>query len=425
MKTKYKLKCLGCNKIIDDNLQLLYDSCEKNAFLRTIYDKKELKLKDESYGLYRFADWLPIGHTLDGSGAPITYKSKKLCDELGLKNLFITFSGYWPKNGAEMSTGTFKECEAYSVCGRLPKKYEKTLVVASAGNTARAFAKVCSENDISLIVVIPETSLNAMYFSKMINPNVKLILAEGNSDYYDAIKLAGMICNMDEYFPEGGAKNVARRDGMGTTVLSAATTIDKIPDYYFQAVGSGTGAIAAWEANLRLIEDGNYGNNKMKLMISQNFPFLLLNESWKRKSRELYSYKDEDARARIEEINAKVLSNRKPPYSVIGGLYDALVDTDGETLSATNEDAKKAAELFYKIEGIDISPAASVAFASLVKAKSEKKIEKNATIMLNITGGGEKLFQKENKIKYLKPTMIFRKNEINQNDVNKKIKNLK
>ena len=44
-------------------------------------------------------------------------------------------------------------------------------------------------------------------------------------------------------------------------ILSAVTTIGRIPDYYFQAVGSGTGAIAAWEANMRLIEDGRFGSN--------------------------------------------------------------------------------------------------------------------------------------------------------------------
>jgi len=55
----------------------------------------------------------------------------------------------------------------------------------------------------------------------------------------------------------GGARNIARRDGMGTTVLSAADCIGRIPDVYFQAVGSGTGAIAAHEANERLLEDGD------------------------------------------------------------------------------------------------------------------------------------------------------------------------
>ena len=102
-----------------------------------------------------------------------------------------------------------------------------------------------------------------------------------------------------DYFPEGGAKNVARRDGMSTTLLSAATTIGRIPDYYFQAVGSGTGAIAAWEANLRLIGDGRYGNHKMKLIVSQNCPFLPMFDSWKAGSREMLHLDDDTARRQV------------------------------------------------------------------------------------------------------------------------------
>ena len=56
------------------------------------------------------------------------------------------------------------------------------------------------------------------------------------------------VAGWDGFIAEGGAKNVARRDGMGTTVLSAVTTIGEIPDAYFQAVGSGTGAIAIFLA---------------------------------------------------------------------------------------------------------------------------------------------------------------------------------
>ena len=48
-------------------------------------------------------------------------------------------------------------------------------------------------------------------------------------------------------------------------------------------------------------------------------------------------------------IDAKVLSNRRPPYGIVGGLYDALKDTDGEVFAITNAAAKKAAELFEHI----------------------------------------------------------------------------
>lgn len=88
---------------------------------------------------------------------------------------------------------------------------------------------------------------------------------------------------------------MARRDGMGTTVLSATTFIGRIPDYYFQAIGSGTGAIAAWEANLRFLQDGRFGAQKMKLMVSQNAPFLPIYHAWNARSRQMLPYDDDSA----------------------------------------------------------------------------------------------------------------------------------
>jgi cysteate synthase len=380
---------------------------DKSSLIRTIYETKQLTVLDADFGIYRFAEWLPIHRILKGSCAPVTYKSKKLAEKLGLSNLYITFSGYWPEKGATFKTCSFKETEAYSVCGRLNRDVDRVLVVASAGNTARAFAQVCSDNNIPLLLSVPEDNINALWFNEPIKDNVKLICTKSGGDYFDAIHLSNIACELNKFFPEGGAKNVARRDGMGTTVLSATHHIGRIPDYYFQAVGSGTGAIAAWEANLRLVTDGNYGNTKMKLMVSQNSPFTPIHDAWKADSRAMLALDDTIARKQIEEIDAKVLSNRKPPYSIIGGLYDAMKDVGGDVLLATNEEAKNAAILFNKLEGNDIHPAAAIATASLINTVKEGKIEKDACIMLNITGGGEERFKSENKLHYLKPSLIF------------------
>jgi cysteate synthase len=375
--------------------------------IRALYKNKQLNVKDNCYGIYKFADWLPIQRMLEGSSAPLTYKSEKLAKKLGLNNLYITFSGYWPEKGAVMRTCSFKETEAYSVCARLDPDQEKILVVASAGNTARSFARVCSDNNIPLLLSVPEDNIDTLWFDEPIKDHVKLIVSRSGSDYFDAIHLSNIACQHDHFVAEGGAKNVARREGMGTTVLSAATTIGQIPDYYFQAVGSGTGAIAAWEANLRLIEDGRFGNQKMKLMVSQNLPFKPLYDAWKINSRDLLPMEDDIARKQVEEISAKVLSNRRPPYSLAGGLYDALSDTDGEVLLASNEEAEAATKLFEKLEGIDIHPAAAVATATLISQAKENKIDKNAVIMLNITGGGEEQFKQDKKLYYLKPSIVF------------------
>ncbi len=406
--TKYILQSVKTGKQFNDEGWTLDAPGEdKPSLIRAIYKKKQIDVKDISHGIYRFADWLPIHKTLEGSSAPITYKSKGLAKHLGLSKLYITFSGYWPEIGSNFPTCSFKETEAYSVCGRLSSEEKKVLVVASAGNTARAFASVCSENNIPLLLCVPEDYLDVMWFNKPINDCVKLIATKSGSDYFDAIHLSNLACKLDNFIAEGGAKNVARREGMGTTVLSAVHEIGKIPDYYFQAVGSSTGAVAAWEANLRLIGDGRFGNNKMKLMVSQNEPFVILQEAWRADSRDLLPMDDDEARKKVEKIIAKVLSNRRPPYSIPGGLYDAMKDAGGDVLTATNDELIEAGKLFEQLEGNDIHPASAVATATLIKAVNDSTVEKDALIMLNITGGGEEKFKRENDIVYLKPKHIF------------------
>jgi cysteate synthase len=408
MNSKYQLQSIKSQQIFDDKGWTLDPENESQASLiRAIYQKKQIEVGPIEDGLYRFEDWLPTHKRLKGSYAPITYKSAGLGEKLGLKNLYITFSGYWPEKGIQMDTCSFKETEAYSVGARLPLDEKRVLVVASAGNTARAFAKVCSDNNIPLLLCVPEDNLDALWFNHPINDNVKLIAAATGGDYFDAIHLSNIAAEMKEFITEGGAKNVARRDGMGTTTLSAVTHIGQIPDYYFQAIGSGTGAIAAWEANLRLIADGRFGDNKMKLMVSQNKPFHPIYDAWYANSRDITIDDNDLARKQVEEIIAKVLSNRKPPYGITGGLFDAMKDAGGEVLLANNVELQAAATIFETTEGIDIHPASAVAVATLIQAVENKMVEKDAVIMLNITGGGEERFKSENKLHYLTPNLIF------------------
>ena len=406
--TEYTLQSLVTGNLFKDTGWLLdAPDQDKPGLIRAVYKHKQMNPKDISYGIYRFADWLPVSRMLHGSSAPVTYKSAGLARHLGLKNLYITFSGYWPEKGALMTTCSFKETEAYSVCGRMEPAQPDVLVVASAGNTARAFAKVCSDNHIPLLLCVPEDNLDALWFEKPLNACVKLIASRSGNDYFDAIHLSNLACQCEGFIAEGGAKNVARRDGMGTTMLSATTHIGTIPDYYFQAIGSGTGAIAAWEANLRLIADGRFGNKIMKLMVSQNHPFVPIMNAWNANSRDMLDFDHDTARREVEIIDAKVLSNRKPPYPPVGGLFDALTETNGEVLSATNEEARLASELFLNLEGNDIHPAAAVAVASLINAVHDGKIEHESIVMLNITGGGEERFKSGKTLHYLTPSRVF------------------
>ncbi len=387
--TKYQLMNVLDGHLFSDCGWTLADPDSPSmSLVRAVYKKKKFSPREDLEGIYRYAEWLPVSRVLKKSCAPVTYKSKGLAKHLGLENLYITFSGYNPKIGAKMETCSFKETEAFSVCGRLPKDSDQVLVVQSAGNTARAFAQVCSDNNIPIVICVPVDNYHDLWFRKKLNSCVKMLATPAGSDYYDAIMLGDKICQSPRFFAEGGAKNVARRDGMGTTLLSAVEVIGRIPDAYFQAVGSGTGAIAVWENNLRLIEDGRFGSHKMKLFVSQNSPFTLIYDSWKAHSRELVSLTPEQSRRDAEVILAKVLSNRKPPYSIQGGLFDALEDTGGDVFKVCNDDIVRWMLMYRNLEGYDIFPAAATAVASLSQAVESGQVRKDEVIMLNITGGG-------------------------------------
>ena len=387
--TKYHLVNVGNGREFEDKGWTMSDP-EGGApsLVRAVYDNKRFTPREDQDGIYRYADWMPIKRTLRKSCAPVTYKSKGLAQFLGLENLYITFSGWNPRIGAKMRTCSFKETEAYSVLARMDAREKRILIVQSAGNTARAFAQVCSDYRIPIVICVPEDSLHDLWFRRPLRSCVKLIAVPHGCDYYDAITLGEKLASDSRFMLEGGAKNVARRDGMGTTVLSCVEKMGRIPDAYFQAVGSGTGAIAAWENACRLAEDGRFGANRMRVYVAQNDPFTLMYDSWKAGSRALVDLDPEKGRHEAEVVLASVLSNRKPPYSLAGGLYDTLKASGGDFYLASNNDIIYWLLQFRNREGYDLLPASCVAVTALAKAVREGAVKKDEYIMLNCTGGG-------------------------------------
>lgn len=308
MPRHYSLRCQLCHAVFEDDgfiLECPHHPLEK-ALLLTDYQAKTFNPDPIAAGIFRYRQWLPLDHVLRDSGTTVTYQSQKLCVSLGLPNLWIAFNGDWSDKGARLETATFKELEAYAVLSRLPKHCSGVLVVASAGNTAAAFASVCSQNQIPCLLMVPMSGLAKLTFRAPLDPCVKIVSLKA-AEYDDAIQLAERLVQVDRFFLEGGVRNIGRRDGIGTTLLQAVETIGQLPDYYFQAIGSGAGAIAVHEVAKRLVWDGRFGQILPRLMLSQNFPFMPIYSAWKSQQRQLL--KDENAQEKLQQILAGVLSN--------------------------------------------------------------------------------------------------------------------
>lgn len=383
----YVLVCPLCGHRQNDNgVALGCPNRHDPSLLRTEYLDSEFRPCREFDGLLRYQNWIPGITELQDPGRTIVYHSQRLGKSLGMSNLWVAFNGYWPEQGAVFETCTFKELESYTVLARSPNLSE-TLTISSAGNTAAAFALACSRNKVPCLLLIPERGLARLKFRTPPEPWVKLVVLE-RAGYTDAIRFAEEVIKSPGFIPEGGAKNVGRRDGLATVMLSAFEAMERLPEYYFQGIGSGTGGIAVHEAVQRLRNTCARDDELPKLMLCQNKPFTPIYDAWRSGHRAWPEGCAKQFRSAIEQVHADELTNWSPPYSVHGGLHDALTESHGDVLVTDNASVVAARELFCELEGIDIEPAAGVAVACLRQSVADGLIPSDALVLLNITGGG-------------------------------------
>jgi cysteate synthase len=398
----YSIKCRKCGKVLENSYCAFCEHC-KDALLVTEYRDRQL-VERESGGVWRF-NWLPVHEPAQNQPGPVVYRSEKLAAAIGLEQLYIAFNGYWPEKGALLETCTFKEFEAAVVLQNARENGIEGLIVASAGNTARAFAHLSAVAGFPVVIVVPRMCLMEMWYLEP--SSAVMTLAVNDGDYADSIDVAKRIAIAREYPFEGGVKNIAKRDGLGIVMLEAVSKIGRLPDHYVQAVGSGTGAIGAWEMAERFVRDGRFGAKPPVLHLGQNLPFAPMLNAWKKGSRSLFP-EDLDPQL-IPRITTRVLSTRYPAYSVTGGVYDALTATRGKMYGVRNEAVYASMETFREAEGIDIVPAAGVAVATLAEAVKSGDIGRHDTVLLNITGGGETRLGKDRKTYAVVPKFISKK----------------
>ena len=236
--------------------------------------------------------------------------------------------------------------------------------------------------------------------------SVKVIGIKGG-DYGDANEVTSKIMEVGGWRREGGVHNVARRDGIGTLILTAIEAMGGMPKHYFQGVGGGPGPIGVHEMAQRAIAAGFADGPLPRQHLSQNAEFCLIHDAWQKRTFELQPAGE----AVHPRVYSDLLVNRAPAYSVRGGLFDMLVESSGATYAVPFHEAEAADALFRKAEGIDPMSPGAVALASLQQAISRGEVHRDDKILLNISGGGQERYLSEHQTRVIEPVAIVSKDE--------------
>lgn len=398
----HKLKCLKTGEVIEDEYTLHHTN---GALLQTQYSRELSPRQLE--GVWKYADWLPTSTTSESIAGTITYKAEKLAQNLGMSNLWVTFHGYWPEKGGICPTGTFKDMEAVPTLIRLSDHDAQGIICASAGNTARAFSYFCGQSGTPLIVIVGASHAERIWLPEgHPHDSVKLVVV-GDGEYWDATQVSKLIAPLLQGWQlEGGAHNVARRDGIGTLILDAAFTIGALPKHYFQGVGGGPGPIGVHEMAQRLVDSGQFEGPVPRQHVSQNIQHSPIHNAWQNGRSKL---QDSDFPQNDVEVFSDLLLNNSPCYEPVGGVYDILKQSNGQTYIVTEKEAVEAKNLFEEVEGIDILSPAAVALASLQQALANGDIESDDCTVLNISGGGTERMAREINLVTVEPWLVTTK----------------
>ena len=161
----------------------------------------------------------------------------------------------------------------------------------------------------------------------------------------------------------------------------------EVPNHYFQAVSSATGAIGAYEVNSELIRM-KYTDKRTAIHMIQNYPFNPIVDAWHSTTNELKKLSAVEVKQFYDQIYAKVLANTNPPCHNKGGIYEVLSSSNGDAYSVTNQEVKPAQQEWQTFATVNLDPAALVALVGLIKAVKSGTVQKHESVMLHLTGGG-------------------------------------
>jgi len=406
---KYKVTCPGCGESYkDDGLIVHCEKClqagKKAILAYTPINQPQIN-KDKKY-LQRYQDFLPGDNPYpELPNAIKTIKSEKFAGKYGLKNLYLTLTGYLPREDIYSPTCSFKELEAICVLHRLKShSVKKTILLSSAGNTARAFAYYAALFEHPIIMVVPASSRSFLWlpheeglFEKVAR-FVRLLFIDFPSNYRDASKLAALIGKRygDDLFMENGFFNIGRNAGLGVCALNFFDTLGRFPENYVQAVGSGTGALAVLRTYKLLDAVAVKG---LSCHLVQNAPYTPLVDAIEQ---QVEGFSLPVYEKYIDTACSPMLTSADPAYEYPGGLRNFI--QNGQLIHGycvTNEEIFRTQYEFWKLENIQLLLPAAAAVAALIKDSNRPDLNKESLIQLNLTGCGDIARQEHNGYFYV------------------------
>ncbi|HEX9854148.1 MAG TPA: threonine synthase [Acidimicrobiia bacterium] len=330
--------------------------------------------------MWRYRELLPVDRDENvvslGEGMTPLLRCERLGASLGLDDL-------WMKDDSQLPTGSFKSRGLAMAVSRAKELGATRLAIPTAGNAGGALAAYSARAGIEAWVFMPADTPEVNK-AEAVNHGARAFLVDGLITDCGAIVREGT--DHMGWFDVSTLKEPYRIEGKKTMGLELAEQLDWIlPDVILYPTGGGTGLIGMWKAFDELASLGWLDSPDRPRMIScQAAGCAPIATAWAAGERFATPFPDPRTAA----------SGLRVP-TAIGDfmILDAVRESHGAALAATEERllawARRAAEL----EGISVCPEAGACLAVLEDLVAGGDIERSEKVVVYNTGAAQKYIE--------------------------------
>ena len=369
------LACSSCGRGQPWSLAGTCPGC--GGLIEVSYDLARARIgSPEEPTMSRFRDLLPLRSASSifdsGEGRTRCLHARALGRAIGLDALWVKVEGDNP-------TRTVKDRQASVVLAALAELGVHEFVNSSTGNAATSMARVMARfPDMTMHTFVGDEFLDRV--AHFDGPNVHLYWAPDES-FVGASEAAAWFAAESGFVRDDGFFFFARREGLKTVYLEAALEVGGEIEYYVQSVSSAIGAFAAQRAAREL----------QALGVTRSSPKLIcVQESTCAPMARAFANGHEriDPTDVVERPRGLArATHRGDPSRVYPIMRRMVIESGGTMLEAGEEAIVTARDLARETEGLDICAASALAIAGAAALARSGRIEREAVVLLNLTGG--------------------------------------
>jgi len=275
----------------------------------------------------------------------------------------------WLKVEGANPTGSFKDRGMTMAISKAAEAGAKAVICASTGNTSASAAAYATKAGMKPVVLVPEGKIAMGKLAQAIAHGATLLQVKGNFD--DCLTLARQL---SENYPVSlvNSINPFRIEGQKTGAFEVVDMLGSAPDIHVMPVGNAGNITAYWKGYQEYRKAG----------LSKSLPMM-----WGFQAagaapivKNKIVKNPETIATAIRIGNPASWTQAEEARDTSGGLIDMV--SDEEILSAYRLVAAR--------EGVFVEPSSAAGIAGLIKLKGQKKLPKDKTIVVTVTGNGLK-----------------------------------